>query len=86
MASKCAWECRACRFIYDFRGKSETNNRVYYSWDQYGNPDVLTHSPTSDRLTLSGIEESLDLVRKIKSRKRNFSLNLEKCIGAQLRK
>ena len=78
MASKCAWECRACRFIYNFRGKSETNSRVYYSWDQYGNPDVCTHSHTSDTLTLLGIDESLDLVRKIESKKRNFSLNLKK--------
>ena len=48
MASKFSWECRACSFIFDFRGKYETNNRVYYSLDQYGNPDVgFKKYPTS---------------------------------------
>ena len=40
MASKFSWECRSCRGITSFRGKYENNSRVYYSVDQYGNPDM----------------------------------------------
>ena len=40
MASKYSWECRSCTGIYSFRGRYENNCRVYYSVDQYGNPDM----------------------------------------------
>ena len=43
MATKYIWECRTCRGIFRFKKKSvqfETNSRVYYHVDQYGNPDI----------------------------------------------
>ena len=40
LASKFSWECRSCKGIAGFRGKYETNCRVYYSLDQFGNPDM----------------------------------------------
>ena len=57
MASKFSWECRSCRSITDFRGKYENNSRVYYSVDQYGNPDMgFKRYPTSFEVSAFRIE------------------------------
>ena len=38
MATKIAYECKRCSDIYTFRGKFESNNRLYYQVDHFGNP------------------------------------------------
>ena len=40
LATKYSWECRSCHSIWKFKNTFEKNCRVYYSVDQYGNPDM----------------------------------------------
>ena len=40
ICTKISYECRDCASIFSFRGKFESNTRLYYSVDHWGNPNV----------------------------------------------
>ena len=73
MASKYSWECRSCRSVTDFRGKYENNSRVYYSVDQFGNPDMgFKRYPTSFDVRTFRIEMERLLSKQISQQMSRF--------------
>lgn len=54
LATKLAYECQNCKDIYTFRGKFESNTRIYYQVGQFGNPSMgFRKYPTSFKVSVA---------------------------------